>query len=166
MSLYKDLNKFVSICQDLGIDPDISNFSDRLKLQKIIYILIKRGLSLDYNFSWYKHGPYSPDLTDVYYMYQNSDFDNKPKKTLSSEDIEVLKSSKKFINSIKDDPDRLEFIASLIFISNDMIFYKTPKNKETIKKKLKELKYHLFQKYDFQENFESLKQIGLINISE
>ena len=38
-------------------------FSDRLELQKVVYLLQNMGISVgDYRFIWYKHGPYSQTL--------------------------------------------------------------------------------------------------------
>ncbi|MEZ5334368.1 MAG: hypothetical protein R2741_03565 [Methanolobus sp.] len=45
----------------LGI-PNMESFANRLKYQKIIYLLQSFGLSLDYGFNWYLKGPYSSPL--------------------------------------------------------------------------------------------------------
>lgn len=46
-----------------GKEFDVSNFSDRLKMQKMVYLLQNLGISVgNYNFIWYKHGPYSGEL--------------------------------------------------------------------------------------------------------
>lgn len=38
-------------------------FEDRMQMQKSIYLLQELGLSVgDYDFKWYKHGPYSQSL--------------------------------------------------------------------------------------------------------
>lgn len=51
------------------------NFSDRMKMQKLIYLLQEAGISIgDYNFHWYKHGPYSQQLqNDI--LVTNGNFD-------------------------------------------------------------------------------------------
>lgn len=42
---------------------DLSTFEGRLVLQKTVYLLQSFGLYFGYKFSWYVHGPYSPELT-------------------------------------------------------------------------------------------------------
>lgn len=45
-----------------------SNFNDRLKMQKMVYLLQELGMPLGaYRFYWYKHGPYSQSLLDDMY---------------------------------------------------------------------------------------------------
>lgn len=46
----------------------LSNISDRILLQKKIYLAQDIGLPLGYGYSWYIHGPYSTDLTAVAYQ--------------------------------------------------------------------------------------------------
>jgi len=41
----------------------MSTFMDRLKLQKLVYILHSEGMDLGYDFTWYIYGPYSSTLT-------------------------------------------------------------------------------------------------------
>lgn len=42
-----------------------NEFSNRMQMQKLIYLLQEAGISIgDYNFHWYKHGPYSQQLQD------------------------------------------------------------------------------------------------------
>jgi hypothetical protein len=47
----------------LGIAPTMDSFDQRLALQKTIYLAQQMGVSLGYQFSWYRRGPYSADLT-------------------------------------------------------------------------------------------------------
>lgn len=45
------------------------SFDDRLKMQKMVYLLQEEGVSIGhYGFDWYKHGPYSQVLLDDMYM--------------------------------------------------------------------------------------------------
>ena len=46
----------------------IDTISERILLQKKIYLAQDIGLSLGYGYSWYIHGPYSTDLTSVAYQ--------------------------------------------------------------------------------------------------
>lgn len=46
----------------------LKTIENRILLQKKIYLAQKKGLPLGYGYSWYIHGPYSPDLTAVAYQ--------------------------------------------------------------------------------------------------
>ena len=46
----------------------LDTISDRILLQKKIYLAQDNGLLLGYGYSWYIHGPYSTDLTAVAYQ--------------------------------------------------------------------------------------------------
>ena len=53
------------VAKKFGLKRD--SFEERLKLQKIIYLLQDSGMQLGYGFGWYKYGPYSQDLvSDAY----------------------------------------------------------------------------------------------------
>ncbi|RHP50092.1 hypothetical protein DWZ37_09725 [Clostridiaceae bacterium AF31-3BH] len=46
---------------------DISTLDARIIVQKKIYLTEKLGINLGYDFSWYIHGPYCPQLTEAVY---------------------------------------------------------------------------------------------------
>lgn len=46
----------------------LNTINDRILLQKKIYLAQEAGVPLGYGYSWYIHGPYSPDLTAVAYQ--------------------------------------------------------------------------------------------------
>src|SRR3989344_8338223 len=90
----------------------METFENRLKLQKVIYLLQCSGVNLGYPFSWYLHGPYSPELTKDAYLIE--DF-SKVKK-LEFEDSEIESKFKGFIERLsnhKDDVFWLEVSASI-----------------------------------------------------
>ncbi|MEC1262552.1 hypothetical protein P9D34_19425 [Bacillus swezeyi] len=48
--------------------PSVNSLDDRVIAQKIVYLAGQMGVQCgDYEFSWYKKGPYSPALTRVLY---------------------------------------------------------------------------------------------------
>jgi uncharacterized protein YwgA len=56
------------IDRDALCEEDDLGFATRSRLQKFAYLAQdKFGSGSKYNFSIYKHGPYSPDLTNDYY---------------------------------------------------------------------------------------------------
>ena len=72
-----DYGKVRAILKYLKIDlrnpTEDEHFRDRLIIQKISYISKFLGIGLNYNFGLYKKGPYSPELTDDYYSYHETD---------------------------------------------------------------------------------------------
>ena len=54
-----------------GYDFSLEGFSDRLKLQKTIYLLQVFGVYLGYDFSWYLRGPYCSILAANGFLLQD-----------------------------------------------------------------------------------------------
>src|SRR5215213_7560427 len=52
---------------ELGVPPVIDTIDDRKRVQKAVYLGQAAGINLNYEFSWYLHGPYSNELTRDYY---------------------------------------------------------------------------------------------------
>ena len=51
-----------------------NSFEDRLEMQKAMYLLQDLGISVgDYDFMWYKHGPYSQSLQNDILDFQMTD---------------------------------------------------------------------------------------------
>jgi hypothetical protein len=53
--------------EGLDVPPDIGTVAQRKHIQKAVYIAQAAGVPLGYEFNWYVKGPYSPELTRVYY---------------------------------------------------------------------------------------------------
>ena len=101
----------------------MKNFSDRLKLQKIIYLLQIFNINLGYSFSWYLRGPYCSvliangfDLEKIYKIIPAQKI-----KFTNGSDQKSFKKFLKFIDS-KDD-DWLEIATSLHYLKNFEIGY-------------------------------------------
>ena len=65
----KSLQNFINFLHNYAIidknsiqEESDNGFKNRLKLQKFVYLAKKFGWNLEYDFSMYKHGPYSPGL--------------------------------------------------------------------------------------------------------
>jgi hypothetical protein len=66
----------------------------RIRLQKLVYLLKCRGYppAQKFDFNLYQNGPYSPGLTQVYYLYGTDGISaSEPAKDLSPALVEVLK---------------------------------------------------------------------------
>jgi uncharacterized protein YwgA len=93
---------------------DMSNFSDRLKLQKLVYLMKASGINLGYSFRLYLHGPYCSLLArDGFDMPEIQEcneviFEDKEKE-------EKFKKLISFLKEFKDDKDKMEILASLQF---------------------------------------------------
>jgi hypothetical protein len=56
-----------AILKEVGLSLDFKDKSDRLEIQKAIYLSQASGAHLSYWFNWYLNGPYSSSLADDYY---------------------------------------------------------------------------------------------------
>lgn len=103
-----------------GKELDMKEYENRLRLQKIVYLLQTAGLKLgDYQFYWYIRGPYSPALTK--YIFESLErpaetHKNAGQGTTEKKVVETLKAALK--DELRD-VKKLELLGSLVFIRND-----------------------------------------------
>jgi uncharacterized protein YwgA len=94
--------------------------AERLKLQKIVYLLQAYGMQLGYGYIWYKYGPYSHDLVSDAYAVLNSEKGRYKEKTKGWEFGESTKRKfeefEKKLGDILDDAGRLELLASVHYL--------------------------------------------------
>lgn len=91
---------------------DKNKYSHRLMLQKIGYITHINDKSLNYNFTWYIRGPYSPDLTKEAYEFREDETCD-----LSSQDRINAEFIGKCIPEIND--KNLELFASVYYLMKE-----------------------------------------------
>jgi len=94
---------------------DMLSFSNRLTIQKFIYLMDAYGLNLGYRFSLYLYGPYSTELTKD--AFQIREYNTV--KPLRFEDDAAEENFVKFIrflNPHKKDVEWLELAASIHFL--------------------------------------------------
>jgi len=103
----------------LGLSrPDMENFDERLRLQKIVYLLWAYGISLEYGFNWYVRGPYSPKLASDGYALDDELYE-RGKGIRFNDEVNVVESLNAFKELLGDkikDPLYLEILASLHYI--------------------------------------------------
>jgi uncharacterized protein YwgA len=125
----------------------MNDFQDRLKYQKIVYLIQKFGLSLGYGYSWYVRGPYSPDLTkNLFSISKNPTIFSEGCKLRLNNEEKVISRIDEFKNLLEEninDPLFLEILASMVFIK-DTYQSKNVDNEE-LKEILLELKPRLKQ---------------------
>ena len=97
-----------------------ANTTDRLRLQKTVYLLQAHGLQLGYGFGWYKYGPYSQDLVYDAYSVLESESEHYAKECqpleFVGESLEKLNRFSGILGKNLHDLRMLEMIASVDFI--------------------------------------------------
>jgi uncharacterized protein YwgA len=83
----KRIKTTLAVLKHLGVLSSMSTFSDRLKMQKVIYLLQRFGLRTGWSFSWYLRGPYSSELTHAFFETNltpssEADFDEHTKRAI------------------------------------------------------------------------------------
>lgn len=164
MAPKEDIIRFIHFCRYLEIDISISTVQDRIRLQKIFYILKKYDLELDFRFNWYIHGPYSPDLAAVYYRVEDFLHSVKEDHTyFSYSEKGKLDIVKEFLKPIKGNAELLEYYASIIFIHNDMVFRKDERTFRVYENMIKQSKPGLYYKFKYKKHISNLKNNNLIH---
>ena len=104
----------------LGMNPKMETFSERKKVQKVVYLLDKVfHLNFGYSYNWYLHGPYSPELTRIIFdVIEKEREDIAEPVELSNEDKEKIRRLKTFLNDDIESTDTLELLVSLHYLLN------------------------------------------------
>lgn len=94
---------------------DMSTFKNRLKLQKLIYLIQANGINLGFGYNFYLYGPYSTDLARAGFQIDNY----SEIKAILPEDKDI---NHKFISirdelgDKKEDTTWLECATSIIYL--------------------------------------------------
>lgn len=131
-------------------------FSDRLRFQKMVYLLQAFGIYLGYDFSWYLRGPYCPSLTvngfALESIYGEIPAGKKP-RFIRSDKQELFV---KFQDMVKDkSTDQLEILASLHY--QKLILDDVAKIKEAVINKRPRI-----SKGDVDRMWDELGRYGLV----
>jgi len=98
----------------LGKQVTMGDYTERLMLQKLVYLLKSIDNSITYNFSWYHRGPYSPELTKEAYEEIKNYSDYK----LDKNDSNLIKSIKNLLpDNITE--TNLELFASVLYLMKE-----------------------------------------------
>jgi len=107
--------KLVACLKTLGFKPNMQDFSERKKVQKLIYIIQEvASIPLGFDFSWYHHGPYSPGLTKA--LFELEEGKVPMNATLSRAEVERLNALKVFLREDMPSADNLELLGSLHYL--------------------------------------------------
>jgi len=97
-----------------GNNININSFTDRIKLQKLVYILKTENIDFGYDFTWYIRGPYSSDLAhDAFSLLKTTDHTSKYTET--NHDRIVLERLTR-VRHIINDSNNAELVASYLFL--------------------------------------------------
>jgi uncharacterized protein YwgA len=147
----------------LGIPLKITSIDDRKRIQKAVYLGKEAGFDLGYSYGWYLKGPYSPELTQDYYVLNNdiaSGDKDYEKYELAEELSEKLIEIKGLMTPPKgvglSQENWLELVASILFCKNVYNY-----DKDRAKKFLTKEKNHLIGYFD--DAVAALKSYKLIN---
>jgi glutathione S-transferase len=100
--------------RNLGISPSLATFNDRLRIQKVIYLLQAFGLRTRWNFSWYLRGPYSPDLA---YAIFNTDLKSVTEAEFKAEGKQVIEKLRSYFKLEDMSVADLEAAASILYVA-------------------------------------------------
>jgi uncharacterized protein YwgA len=99
----------------LGLSTEgLDSFTERKRIQKMFYLLKQFGADLPFGYTWYLHGPYSPELTRTLFSDPDQRITNDQQM-----DKSVLQSVNDLRNFLADDfysVDALELIVSLVYL--------------------------------------------------
>lgn len=122
---------------------DRHEFSHRLKMQKMVYMLQGIGVPVgEYGFTWYKHGPYSQKFANE--MLYDTEAIQVPISDLDKDNIELIDKLSSVLNNTEvkySQQDWIECVGSLYYIKQNFCGFDVPDN--IVMKKLAELKPHL-----------------------
>jgi len=116
---------------NLSLDPNISR--DRFRIQKMAFLLKNMGTELNYEFTFYRHGVYSPKLF-------GESLDHKDDFTLLRSNYKINDNERMILDKLRDnipDNDLMEAVTTIIY---ENIVYS---DIDEIIKRVKKLKPHL-----------------------
>ena len=113
MSIFNE-NETLRILNSL-CNVSLDKFDDRLRMQKLGYLVQSLGASGGFTFSWYLRGPYSSSLTKMLYSAEEIGILGK-KPSLSHEEKQIIKNLKQLLQNNLDDPRTLELYASVWYL--------------------------------------------------
>ena len=136
---------------------DMSDFDGRLTLQKSVYLLQSFGVYIGYRFSWYVRGPYSTRLASNGFELRGI-YGGLPAGRFGTKHVQSkFERFLGFMGDKKDDPGRLEILASIHFLKS--VYQTMPKPQILTKVKNKQ---SYFTRQQCQEGWDDLQEWGLI----
>lgn len=121
---------------------NIEDFNERLRYQKLVYLLQVSGVPMGFRFNWYVRGPYSPGLADSLYIISKNQGLLEETAQINFRNQEIINQKIQKLTGVLaeniDNPEYLEIIGSLSYIRNNDPML--DKSEESLMKRLIELK--------------------------
>ena len=139
-------------------DFEVNKFTDRLEMQKMVYLLQNMGISVgNYNFMWYKHGPYSQALQGDMLNLQSSEEINVIFSIDAKRVIDDLKNAI-FKNGISYSEEQwVECLGSLYYIRENLL--SSASSDIQVINELMSRKPHLNNSIDNEEALKTIKEL-------
>ena len=111
MTSHLDVMAFL---RELGLDEELETFSGRIRIQKTVYLLKAFGANMKFGYRWYYRGCYSPLLTKT--LFESDPPGQRAERDLSSHELRIVSEVRKFLEQDFYSADRMELIASLLYL--------------------------------------------------
>ena len=110
--------KLFASLKTLGINPKMTTFAERKKVQKLVYLMDKVfGMGFSFSYSWYLHGPYSSEVTKIVFdVIEGRQAVDLNQEVLSDRDMARIDRLRSFLGKNIDSNDKLELLVSLHFL--------------------------------------------------
>jgi len=167
--VHPDFQKVIAILRRSNVEiknpKPARNFQTRLIIQKIIFLSKFLGINMKrYNFSLYKNGPYSPDLTADYYDNNEIIAALETSYQLNQKEQEIVEKINKIVLdhtlSKYNEADLLEAVSTAYYIKHydedildDDLFKKTKEEKPFISAKIIITAINLVKKLRFKQEY-------------
>lgn len=102
-----------------GKEFEATKSSDRIKIQKIIYILKSMGTDYGYKFSWYLRGPYSSSLANDCYKLAKDKKIIITRYALNKNERKNIKKLIELLGTTLKNSNKTELLVSLLFLREE-----------------------------------------------
>jgi uncharacterized protein YwgA len=109
-----EVGKLIAFLKELGFKPNLDDFEDKLVIQKTVCLLELMGAELNYEFSLYVRGPYSPSLTKELYDNKEAVENLETSVFLDEAEKKCVEKIRVASNGLK--PVLLEVMATYLFL--------------------------------------------------
>ncbi len=109
-------DKVIACLKAIGFAPDACDFQDRIRVQKMVYLLQLKGLETGFDYNLYVRGPYSPALTKELFERKDAFKRLNTGASLSVEEEEAVRE----LNALFElKPSLLEVAATYAFFARE-----------------------------------------------
>lgn len=131
--------KIIATFKELGFQPKVNNFEDRLIVQKLVYLLQLKGLNTQFNYGLHIRGPYSKALANELFNHKKEFEELKTEVQLDPKEAKAAHELKELFGLT---PSLLEVGATYAYFSQEQKLNPIEATKRTkeVKKSVSETK--------------------------